>query len=170
MADIEQSKQRTWIDRIAITLATALGVGFCPGAPGTAGSLLSVLLWLALFRWAPSMLHLPFHLALIAVLTVAGTWASTRSETWFGRIDPSETVIDEVIGQQIAYVGLTILDWKSLALGFILFRLFDVWKPFPIKKIQDLHGGTGIVMDDVAAGIYAWLVLFLVRRFFHGSF
>ncbi len=163
----KQQNSRTAIDRFAMVIATALGAGYSPVAPGTAGSLLSVVLWWALFRWSPFLLRIPEHIALIVVLTVVGVWASTKSEVWFGKIDPHETVIDEVVGQQITYIGLAALNWKSLVLGFLLFRLFDVWKPFPIRKIQDWKGGMGIVMDDVAAGIYAWVILFLVRTFFH---
>jgi phosphatidylglycerophosphatase A len=165
--DSSQQTAHSAGDRVAIAIATALGAGYAPFAPGTAGSALSVGLWLVLYRWLPGSLHVPAHLALILALTIVGIWASTRSESWFGEIDPHQTVIDEVIGQQITYLGLfsSALSWKSLALGFFLFRLFDVWKPYPIRKIQDLHGGAGIVLDDVAAGIYALIVLFVVRRF-----
>jgi phosphatidylglycerophosphatase A len=162
-----QTQLHTWIDRFAIVIATAFGSGYCPIAPGTAGSALSVLLWIGLHRWYPATLQAPIHVAWIALLTLIGIWASTRSENWFGKVDPRETVIDEVVGQQIAYLGLISFDWKSLLAGFILFRLFDVWKPFPIKKVQDLHGGTGIVLDDVVAGAYAWVVVLALRKFFH---
>lgn len=162
-----QRGARSVTDRVAIVIATGLGSGYSPFAPGTVGSALSVVLWVALHLWFPSALRIPTHLALILVLTVVGIWASTRSESWFGKVDPSETVIDEIVGQQITYLGLVSLDWKSLALGFFLFRLFDVWKPFPIRKIEKLRGGTGIVMDDVAAAIYAFIVLFAVRKFLH---
>ncbi|MGB7622563.1 MAG: phosphatidylglycerophosphatase A [Terriglobia bacterium] len=163
-----QQSDRPMGDRVAIVIATALGAGYSPIAPGTAGSALSVGLWLVLYRWYPASLHIPAHLALILALTIVGIWASTRSESWFGEIDPHQTVIDEVVGQQITYLGLLspAISWKSLALGFFLFRLFDVWKPYPIRKIQDLHGGTGIVLDDVAAGIYAFIVLLAVRKLF----
>ncbi len=124
-------------------------------------------LWLLLFHWAPTALHPPIHLAWVGLLTLVGIWASSRSEAWFGKVDPRETVIDEVVGQQITYWGLVSLDWKSLALGFILFRLFDIWKPYPIKKVEGLGGGTGIMLDDVLAGIYALLVLLIVRKTFH---
>jgi phosphatidylglycerophosphatase A len=152
-------------DRVAILIATGLGTGYSPLAPGTAGSALSVGLWLALRRWFPVSLTIPAHLGLILALTLVGIWASTRSESWFHEVDPHQTVIDEVIGQQITYLGLLspVLSWKSLALGFFLFRMFDVWKPYPIRKIQDLHGGVGIVLDDVGAGLYAFAVLLAVR-------
>lgn len=156
-------------DRVAILIATGLGSGYSPLAPGTAGSALSVGLWLALQRWFPFSLTIPAHLGLILGLTLVGIWASTRSESWFQEVDPHQTVIDEVIGQQITYLGLLapVIPWKSLILGFFLFRLFDIWKPYPIRKIQDLHGGAGIVLDDVGAGIYAFLVLLAVRKFLH---
>lgn len=156
-------------DRVAIIIATGLGAGYSPLAPGTAGSALSVGLWIALQRWLPVSLTIPMHLGLILALTIVGIWASTRSESWFQEIDPHQTVIDEVIGQQITYLGLLspVPPWKSLILGFILFRLFDVWKPYPIRRIQDLHGGKGIVLDDVGAGIYAFVVLLAVRMILH---
>lgn len=156
-----------WTDGVALVVATSLGAGYSPLAPGTAGSLLSVALWVLLHRWFPAALQIPYHLVLIAVLTVVGIWASTRSEIFFGEVDPQRTVIDEVVGQQIAYLGLLSFDWKSLLLGFILFRLFDIWKPYPIRKIQAWRGGVGIVMDDVGAGLYALFVLFAVRKLFH---
>jgi phosphatidylglycerophosphatase A len=156
-------------DRVAIIIATGLGSGYSPLAPGTAGSALSVGLWLALQRWFPVSLTIPAHLGLILGLTFVGIWASTRSESWFQEVDPHQTVIDEVIGQQITYLGLLspVISWKSLVLGFFLFRLFDVWKPYPLRRIQDLHGGAGIVLDDVGAGLYAFLVLLVVRKFLH---
>lgn len=166
-AATERRTTRTYTDRLALIIGTGLGSGYSPVAPGTAGSLLSVCFWIALRRWSPTALQLPTHVFLILVLIVIGIWASARNETWFGEVDPQKTVIDEVVGQQIAYLGLPSFDWKSLMFGFILFRLFDVWKPFPIKKVQDLHGGTGIVLDDVVAGLYALVLLYVARRAFH---
>ena len=157
----------SYSDRLAMALATVLGAGFAPVAPGTAGALVSVGVWLILQRWFPMALHWPTHAVWLVIVTAVGIWASTRAEMSLGATDPKQVVIDEFIGQQIAYFGLAPLGWKSLLLGFLLFRLFDVWKPFPIRQSQELKGGWGIVVDDVLAGVYAVIVLALVRRFFH---
>ena len=74
-------------------------------------------------------------------------------------------VVDEVVGQWIALAGATALNWKSLAAGFVLFRLFDIWKPWPVNRLEDLHGGVGIVADDAMAGFYAAVVLFIAGCF-----
>lgn len=150
-----------------MAIATVAGAGFAPLAPGTAGSLVSVAVWLILERWIPGALHLPVHAAWVTILTLIGIWASTRAEIRIGKHDPKQVVVDEFVGQQIAYMGLSPMGWKSLVLGFVLFRLFDVWKPFPIHQSQELRGGWGIVVDDVLAGVYALIVVIVVRRFFH---
>lgn len=155
---------RSFSDRLAVVIASSFGVGFSPIAPGTAGSVVSVLAWLALHHWCPSALRISIHLIWLGALCLVGIWACTRCESWFGKVDPQQAVVDEVVGQQIAYVGLVALDWRALLLGFALFRLFDVWKPYPIRKLQHLKGGVGVMLDDVLAGFYAFVILFLIRR------
>lgn len=156
-------------DRLALLIATSLGAGFSPIAPGTAGSVVSVGVWLALYHGYPTALHLSVHLIWLWGLLLAGVWACTRLESYFGKVDPQQAVVDEVVGQQIAYLGLVALDWRVLLLGFVLFRLFDIWKPYPIRKLEHLKGGVGIMLDDVLAGFYAFIVLFAVRRWLHWS-
>jgi len=144
------------LDRVALVVATAGGVGFVPGAPGTAASAgTALVLWVA----APS---LPWLLALVLAATAAGTWAAGRAERLLGGKDPGTIVIDEVAG-----MALTVLvagtGTAALVVGFLLFRLFDVVKPFPAGASQRLPGGVGVMIDDVIAGIYGLAVLALLR-------
>jgi phosphatidylglycerophosphatase A len=94
-----------------------------------------------------------------------GIWASTIAANVSGRKDPGLVVVDEVIGQWITLSGATVLNWKSWAAAFVLFRVLDIWKPAPARRLESLPGGTGIVMDDVMAGIYGALVLFAAGCF-----
>lgn len=156
-----------WIDRLALVIATGLGIGYFPVAPGTVGSLLGVALLLGLswFEFHGER-RLLFHLVVVAAISVAGIWAATRAEIHFRRKDPPQVVIDEVVGQLLTF-GLIFRNPRLplLILGFILFRLFDIWKPFPIRKLEKAPLGFGIVLDDLAAGFYASLVIFGVHLF-----
>ncbi|MCU1259987.1 MAG: phosphatidylglycerophosphatase [Bryobacterales bacterium] len=141
-------------------LSTWFGCGLAPVAPGTAGSLAAVLLAIPFIHTSP------LYLLLAAVLlTPIAIWAADVTARQLSRKDPGLIVIDEVVGQWIALAGATHLNWRSLLLGFALFRLFDVWKPFPARRLEALPGGLGIVADDIMAGIYASLVLFLFGWF-----
>ena len=137
-------------------LATWFGCGLFPKAPGTAGSLAAALLVIP-FLAAPPYFCL---LAALALFPLA-IWSAGATARQVGRKDPQLVVIDEVEGQWIALSGATHLNWRSLALGFLLFRLFDIWKPWPTRALERLPGGWGIVLDDCMAGIFAALVLFL---------
>ena len=148
--------QSTFADRLAWGIATVGGVGLTPVVPGTAGSLVALaLLFLIPFR--------PWTLACTA-LVIAGTgiWAAGRKEARLGEHDPRSIVIDEVAGCLIAAFALP-QTWKLLLAAFIGFRLLDVIKPYPVRQLQALPGGWGIVVDDLAAGAYTALVLHLVR-------
>lgn len=138
----------------AKTIATFLGIGFAPLAPGTAASAAVVLLYKAfLSRWP--LLSL---IGLIAVIVAVGVWASARAAAAFGREDPRTVVIDEVAGQLAALV-LCPADWGPLLVGFGLFRFFDIVKPFPIRRCERLPGGWGIMADDLAAGALSFVLL-----------
>ena len=139
-------------------LSTWFGCGLVPVAPGTAGSLAAVLL-------AIPFLHVPPWYFLIAalLLTPIGIWSAGVTARQLSRKDPGLIVIDEVIGQWITLAGATHLNWRSLLLGFLLFRLFDVWKPFPARRLEALPGGVGIVADDMMAGVYGLAVLAATR-------
>jgi phosphatidylglycerophosphatase A len=169
--------------RLALAIATALGAGYLPKAPGTFGSLVGVFLTtLALgastiftrtsewnLRFYSRAAFLSYQGGLILLASLAGLWAADRAAIYFRQKDPQIVVIDEVSGQLIAYFGLATaatfaLNWQYLLAGFILFRVFDIWKPFPIRRAESLPGGLGIMADDWIAGLYAALVLALARH------
>ncbi|HSW49333.1 MAG TPA: phosphatidylglycerophosphatase A [Bryobacteraceae bacterium] len=149
--------------RIADLIATCLGLGRAPVAPGTAGSLGAVALGalLAHFRgWEQA------DFALLAAVSLApGIWAAHVVSRASGEEDPSRIVVDEAIGQWVTLAGAAAFNWKSLLAGFLLFRAFDIWKPPPVRQAERLAGGVGIVADDVAAGLYGALVLFAAGCF-----
>lgn len=144
-------------------IAVWFGCGYAPKGPGTAGSAGAVAIALLLHAARPVP---PFSFAIFAALLLGpGIWAAGETARAAGRKDPQFVVVDEVIGQWIALAGATVLNWKSWLAAFLLFRLFDIWKPFPVRNLESLPGGTGIVMDDVMAGVYAALVLFTAGWF-----
>lgn len=144
------------MDRVYMFIATGAGSGYLPKAPGTWGSLVGVLLWFLASRLEPSS-----YLAVVAVLFVIGVFSAGAVEKIVDRPDPSIVVIDEIVGQMIALSLAPVHPAAALA-GFVLFRFFDILKPFPIGWIdRHLHGGLGVMLDDVVAGLYALLVLHL---------
>lgn len=146
----------------AVFIATWFGCGYAPVAPGTAGSAAAVLIAIALGNW----LDWPpwSFAALAAVLAAPGIWAAGAVAQQLGKEDPGLVVVDEVIGQWLTIAGATALNWKSWLAAFILFRLFDIWKPPPVRQLERLHGGLGIVADDAMAGIYGAIVIFIAGR------
>jgi phosphatidylglycerophosphatase A len=94
-----------------------------------------------------------------AALFALGVWAAGRAEEFFGRVDPGQVVIDEVVGQMVTLLAHPRASWTWLLAGFLLFRVFDVIKPFPARRAEHIHGGWGIMLDDVVAGVYGLLVL-----------
>lgn len=164
------------IDLLAVAVATGLGIGFIPFAPGTFGSLLGVAICyglLNLFKFTPEAL-LQSMLVAVVLSAVFGVWAASRAERVFGRKDAGQIVIDEVCGQLIAFVFLAPAlgriggEWRAaLIIGFLLFRFFDIVKPYPIRRLESLGSGLGVMADDVLAGIYAALALsWLLYLFF----
>ena len=133
------------------TIATFFGVGYFPKAPGTAGSLAAILLF-----WLIAMSSIPLLIFLTGMFFI-GVWVSMEVEKSAGS-DPGIIVIDEVLGQGIALVFLP-HEISYFAAAFILFRIFDIWKPFPIDQSQRLPNGWGVMTDDLLAGIYANLIL-----------
>lgn len=138
---------------------TFLGIGFLPGGPGTWAAGTTAVLWYSAARGAhPSSAALTIGtLIALAAVTFAGTPAATVVEKETGRQDPGHVVIDEVAGQLTA---LLLIPWDigHVALAFVLFRFFDILKPPPVRQLERLHGGLGIMVDDIAAGIYALLM------------
>jgi phosphatidylglycerophosphatase A len=211
----EGAKQKP---RLAFAIATALGLGYAPIAPGTFGSLVGIVtaMLTSLFFLRPgsisdllskqrlmertlidhhflvpgadihdAALIVPVSCAILLVLflSLVGVWSAGQAATFSGVVDPQFVVIDEVAGQHITlilplipvampnlfahmdfstyaiYAALSLLNWKYLLAGFVLFRLFDIWKPIPIRSLERLHGGWGIMADDWLAGVYAAIIL-----------
>jgi phosphatidylglycerophosphatase A len=154
---------KTATDHLAVFVATAGGAGFMPKAPGTAGSVVGVLVYLAMNAAGAGA----YFLHAIILVLFAGTFAAQRVETFWGH-DSQRIVVDEVVGQMIAFglAGAARLSWISLLTGFALFRAFDIVKPFPVRHLERLPGGAGVIADDVGAGLYALAVLTLLRHLF----
>jgi phosphatidylglycerophosphatase A len=145
----------------ATLTATFFGIGRLHPGPGTWGSAVTVLLWAALARALNPALRLPVVIALAALAILIGIPAATRVARASAAKDPQFVVIDEVAGQLIALIAVP-LGWKTFLAGFILFRIFDILKPPPVRQLEKLPEGTGIVLDDVAAGLYALIVMQLL--------
>ena len=172
---------RGWRGYLALALATC-GVGLIPLAPGTWGSLVGVLLYVGLrtaslrLRMAARMGGWPvppaaivlnvIMLLSVAVLALAGVWAATRCEKLLGRKDPGAVVIDEVVGQLLTFAFVPFGGRLTLLVGFVAFRVFDIWKPYPIRRLEALEFGLGIMADDVLAGFYAAVVLSLATTIY----
>jgi|SRR5579864_169104 len=149
---------------LATLLATFFGIGRLRPGPGTFASAVTVLLWGgAGYALAPSV-RTPVAIAAAVVIVLIGIPAATQVCRSTGVKDPQFVVIDEVAGQLIALIAMP-LSWKTLVAGFILFRGFDILKPPPLRQLEKLPEGAGIVLDDVAAGLLALLVMHLLLRF-----
>jgi phosphatidylglycerophosphatase A len=148
----------------ATLTATFFGAGRLKPGPGTWGSLATVIAWAAIARGLPPPWVVPANVALAALAIAVGIPAATRVARDSGSKDPQVVVIDETAGQLITLLGAP-LAWKSLLAGFILFRAFDIVKPYPIRELEKLPEGTGIVVDDVAAGLYGLAVMQLLLHF-----
>jgi phosphatidylglycerophosphatase A len=147
----------------ALLIATWFGCGYAPVGPGTAGSLAALAIAI--------MLHLLYgsgrgtFLLLTGVLLLPGVWAADVFAKRIGQKDPHAVVVDEVLGQWLTLAGAATLNWKSWLAAFALFRMFDIWKPPPARQLEALPGGIGIVADDLMAGLYSALAIFLLDRF-----
>ena len=151
------------ISRIIILfIAEGAFSGKSPFAPGTAGTLVGVLLYLGVRN-----IGVVPYAALTVLLCVIGTWAAGRAETILGTKDSPSIVIDEIAGYLIA-MFLVPAGWGYIAAGFFLFRVFDILKPWPLYDLQDVHGGLGVMLDDIGAGIYTNILLqiavYLINR------
>ncbi len=179
-SEIEKRKPSGFVDYFALALTT-FGVGYIPGAPGTYGSAVGILIYL-IFVWLVAVASVLLFggdgkitelfwkwitvavSALLLAFSFVGIWASNRAIGLFGNDDPPEAVVDEVIGQLITFVFVPLtFHWTLILPGFLLFRLFDIWKPYPIYHLQSLPGGLGICADDILAGVYAGIVLALAH-------
>jgi phosphatidylglycerophosphatase A len=154
----------------AFLVATWFGCGYAPMAPGTAGSLAALLIAIALNwyggygRWT--------LLLLTALLLAPGIWSAGVVAKRTNQPDPQIVVVDEVIGQWITLAGAATFNWKTYLAAFVLFRLLDMWKPAPARQFENFPGGWGIVADDVMAGVYGALAIFVLDHlhlFTYGS-
>jgi phosphatidylglycerophosphatase A len=140
---------------LAIALATALGAGYAPVAPGTFGSAVGLLLWWLLPQ-SPAV-----QFAAIVIVFALGSWSGSVAERHFKRTDPGQVVLDEVLGMQIT-LFLNPVGWTGALIGFLLFRVADIIKPYPANRLEALHGGFGIMADDAMAAVYSNLALRVV--------
>jgi phosphatidylglycerophosphatase A len=171
---------RSLKDYLALTIATC-GVGYLPLAPGTWGSLVGIGVYVVVrgvlmkvffdlgARHNFNLLHISygvivFELVMILAIALVGIWAASRTEKLSGRKDPGKVVIDEVVGQFIALIPVPFVSgtaWWTAILAFILFRFFDIVKPYPARRLESLESGLGIMADDIVAGAYAAMVVAL---------
>jgi phosphatidylglycerophosphatase A len=148
--------------KLAFVFGTWFGSGYAPIAPGTVASATALAVaygcrhWLG---WGPVEFTI-----MAALIFLPGVWCASVVERSIGREDPGIVVIDEIAGQWITLAGMTAFNWKSWLAAFLLFRLFDILKPPPIRKLERLHGGLGIMADDILAGVYGALVLYFAGR------
>src|ERR1044072_6464189 len=151
-------------DYLALAIATC-GVGYLPLMPGTYGSLVGVGMFLGLTQLVKGNTLVAVVLIAILVSTFAGIWAASRTEELSGRKDPGKVVVDEVAGQLISLFPLTLFGHWSIAvviISFILFRFFDIVKPYPARRLEALKGGFGIMCDDLHAGVNAAVITSIV--------
>jgi len=137
---------------VALAIATALGVGYAPVAPGTFGSAAGLLLWAVLPK------SIAVQAGAIVLLFAAGSWSGSVAERHFGKTDPGQVVADEVMGMLIT-LFLIPVNWPGAIVGFFLFRAADIVKPFPANRLERLPGGVGVMADDGMAAVYANLAL-----------
>lgn len=146
-------------------LATSFGVGFLPLAPGTWGALLAIALWLPLYIWVSPMVTFWVTLAAAVAYCIAGTWASTESEKYWGK-DPVAACADETVGQWISLLplcrGPEVCPWWLIIVSLALFRFFDIAKPFGIRRMESLPGGYGMMADDILAALYSVIILEII--------
>jgi len=147
----------------ATLTATFFGIGHLHPGPGTWSSAATVLLWATVSHALSPNLRTPAAIALAILITLVGIPAATRVARASATKDPQFVVIDEVAGQLIALIAVP-LAWQTFLAGFILFRVFDILKPPPVRQLEQLPEGIGIVLDDVAAGLYALVVMQLLLR------
>jgi len=174
----EKIIKKTPLDYFSLAVTT-FGVGYLPLMPGTYGSMVGVAIYLLLgsietqtfaysgFKdWTAAQISACIHavnLIIFLLFCLLGIWAANRATRLFQKKDPPEAVVDEVIGQLIVFLFVPFgISWKLILAGFIFFRIFDIWKPYPIDSLQNLPGGIGVCADDILAGVYGGVCLSLL--------
>jgi len=155
-------------DYLALAIST-FGVGYLPLMPGTWGSLVAVGIFLGFTQLVKGNALVALVLVSIVVVTFVGIWAASRTEALSGRKDPGKIVVDEVAGQLISLFPLTLfVHWSIVAviISFILFRFFDIVKPYPARRLEALKGGLGVMCDDLIAGVYAAAITAIIVAVF----
>jgi phosphatidylglycerophosphatase A len=140
--------------RLGVFVATCAHVGYAPVAPGTVGSLIALVLYYLIRRQQSTAIEL----GAIAVIVVIGLWSATEAEHHFGGIDPGPVVIDEVVGMLMTLALHPVNIWGAIV-GFLIFRVLDIVKPWPARRLELLPGGFGVVLDDMMAGVYGNLIV-----------
>ena len=174
----EELKSKTPLDYFALAVTT-FGVGYLPLMPGTYGSIVGVgiyllirqlevggEMYLARLNWQTAQINAWQHvinLIVFLLFCLLGIWAANRATQLFRNKDPQQAVVDEIIGQLIVFLFVPFaVGWQFVLAGFLLFRLFDIWKPYPIDSLQNLPAGIGVCADDILAGVYAGTCLALI--------
>ena len=147
--------------RLGVFVATCAHVGYAPVAPGTFGSLVALALYYVIRRQQSSAIEL----GVIALVIVVGLWSATEAEHHFGGIDPGPVVIDEVVGMLMTLALHPVNVWGAIV-GFFIFRVLDIVKPWPARRLELLPGGFGVVLDDMMAGVYGNLLVWALVRLF----
>lgn len=151
----------------AVWIATAGGAGFFPVAPGTAGSVVGVAAILAIRQMPlPRATAIGLIAAVVLAILFLGVWSAGEAEKFFGRTDPGQVVIDEVVGQMLTLMLVPQATWKWLLGGFVLFRVLDIIKPIPARQAERIPRGWGIMLDDVIAGLYGMATLTVIGFFY----
>lgn len=144
-------------------IGSGFGSGFSPWAPGTAGALLALAVWGALSWLVPSDIAVLWTTAaLVLVFTWAGVWSANRLEPYWGE-DPSKVVVDEMVGTWLALLAAPAGHAGYGLCAFALFRLFDIWKPLGIRRMEAFPGGWGVMLDDILSGLYSFILLLVAR-------
>ena len=175
---LEKIEKKTFLDYFSLAVTT-FGVGYLPLAPGTWGSMVGVAIYLAVASaealiginlrengWRSEQIAAWLHavnLIVFLLFCLLGIWAANRATKLFRHKDPSQAVVDEVMGQIIVFLFIPFgVHWFFIVSGFLLFRLFDIWKPYPINSLQGLPAGIGVCADDILAGVYGGVCLSLL--------
>lgn len=148
--------------RLGVFIATAGGAGYSPIAPGTAGSAVGILIYFLTRHWPAA-----WQVGLLIGISLVGVWACNEAAAHFGRKDPGHAVIDEVAGQLLTILLLGV-GIPGAVLGFLIFRLLDIIKPWPARQFEALPGGLGIMADDLMAAAYGWLLMRLLAPVLSG--
>lgn len=152
---------KTLLKRPGSFIAFGFGTGLAPKAPGTVGTLVALPLYWLIQDWS-----LLAYISLVVLAFIFGVWICQTTADWLKLQDPSGIVWDEVVGYLVTMTAAP-SGWQWMVAGFLLFRLFDIWKPWPVSLAdKKLHGGLGIMLDDVVAGVYAALTMLLISLFF----